>query len=97
MLLDGLVPDTGLKSVTVNALEDEGAGTSQNWSITAYAICAPKVAGLQRVAVTGPSSSTSSKVVTADCPVGKSVIGMDGTINSPNGQVVLDACSPTSP
>ena len=94
VILDGLVPGTGLKSVTVNALEDEGAGTSQNWSITAYAICAPKVAGLQRVAVTGPSDSTSSKLATADCPVGKSVIGVYGTINSPNGQVVLDSLFP---
>ena len=29
--------------------------------------------------------------MTAPCPGGKSVIGMGGTINSPNGQVVLDA------
>ena len=94
VILDGLVPGTGLQSVTVNALEDEGAGTSLNWSITAYAICAPKAAGLQRVAVTGSSDSTSSKIATADCPVGKSVIGVYGTINSPNGQVVLDSLFP---
>lgn len=93
ILIDGLLPDTGLKSVTVNALEDESPGTSRNWSITAYAICAPKAAGLQRVVVAGTPSS-SAKVVVATCPTGKSVVGMAGTINSPNGQVVLDSLFP---
>ena len=91
VILDGVVPDTGRKSVTVNALEDEGAGTSQNWSITAYAICAPKVAGQQRVAVAGTSSSASTRIATVNCPTGKSVVGTYGAINSPNGQVVLDS------
>ena len=94
VLLDGILPNQGLSNVTVNALEDEGAGTSANWSVTAYAICAPNMPGLQRIAATGPSDSTSPKIVAASCPVGKSVIGMGGTINSPNGQVALDALFP---
>ena len=94
VILDGLMPNPGLTAVAVNALEDEGAGTAQSWSVTAYAICADPVAGLQRIVITGQSSSTGNRVVSAPCPSGKSVIGMGGTINSPNGQVVLDALFP---
>ena len=60
VLLDGQVPNPGLTAVTVNALEDE-TGTSATWSIKAYAICADLIAGLQRVAVTGPTDSTAPK------------------------------------
>ena len=90
MLLDGQLPNSALTSVTANAVEDE-TGTSANWSITAHAICANIVPGLQRVAVTGPSNSASNRLVAAPCPTGKSVIGMGGTIN---GQGVLDALFP---
>ena len=90
VLLDGQLPNPGLTAVTVNALEDE-TGTSASWSVKAYAICSDLIAGLQRVAVTGAIDSTASKVAIAPCPGGKSVIGLGGTINSPNGQVVLDA------
>ena len=52
------------------------------------------IAGLQRVAVAGASNSDVSRLVSAPCPAGKSVISMGGTINSANGQVVLDAVFP---
>ncbi len=93
VLLDGQLPNPGLTAVTVNALEDE-TGTSATWSIKAHAICADPIPGLQRVLVTGATDSVANKVVTAPCPAGKSVIGLGGTINSPNGQVVLDAVFP---
>ena len=90
VLLDGQFPNPGLTAVTVNALEDE-TGTSGTWSLKAYAICANLITGLQRVAVTGATDSAAPKVATATCPGGKAVIGLGGSINSPNGQVVLDA------
>ena len=65
-----------------------------NWSVTAYAICSTVIAGLQRVAVAGAPNSDPSSVVSAPCPAGKAVIGLGGTINSANGQVVLDAVFP---
>ena len=90
VLLDGQLPNAKLNSVTANAVEDE-TGTAANWSITAYAICANIVTGLQRVAVTGGVDSASNRIATAPCPTGKSAIGMGGTIN---GQGVLDALFP---
>ena len=55
-----MLPNPGLTAVTANALEDE-TGTSTNWSLKAYAICANLIAGLQRVAVTGATDSTAPK------------------------------------
>ena len=52
VLLDGQLPDAALTAVRANAVEDE-TGTASSWRITAYAICADPVPGLQRVVVTG--------------------------------------------
>ncbi len=90
VLLEDITPNSGLTAVTVKAVEDE-SGTSGNWSVIAYAICAQPVAGLERVSLTSDVDSTAPKVVEAECPLGKQVVGMAGNINSPNGQVVLDA------
>jgi hypothetical protein len=91
VLLDGLRPNDA--SVTLNALEDE-TGNTANWSLTAYAICANPVAGLQRVSATSASDSSGSRVSQVSCPVGKQVVGGGGEINSANGQVVADAFFP---
>ena len=95
VLLDGQLPNATPTAVTVNALEDE-TGAAVNWSVSAYAICSTVIAGLQRVAFAGTSNSDASRLVSAHCPAGKSVIGLGGTINSANGQVVLDAVFPDS-
>ena len=91
VLLDGQLPNAQLTSVTANAVEDE-TGTSAAWSVTAYAICAKAVTGLQRVAVASAVDSSSNRLAAAPCPTGKSVIGMGGTIN---GQGYSTRCSPT--
>ena len=93
ILLDGLRPNSTLTNVTLNAREDE-TGNTANWSLTAYAICANPVAGLQRLSATGPSDSANSKVNPLNCPAGKQVVGGGGEINSANGQVVADALFP---
>jgi hypothetical protein len=95
VLLDGQLPNDARTAVTVNAREDQ-SGTAADWSLTAYAICAAPQVGLERVRVTGASDSTAHKLVTAPCPAGTSVVGVGGTINSPNGQVVLDGLYPDS-
>jgi hypothetical protein len=94
LLLDGLRPESNLAAVTVVAMED-GSGTAGAWTVTAYAVCAGPVKGLQRTATTSGADSSSSKVNFAPCPSGKVLIGMGGDINSANGQVVLDAVFPS--
>jgi hypothetical protein len=93
VLLDEVRPNSTLTGAVVNALEDE-TGNPQNWSLTAYAICANPVAGLQRMSAQSAVDSSISKVKEVSCPAGKQVTGGGGDINSPNGQVVLDALFP---
>jgi hypothetical protein len=93
VLLDGLLPDAGLTQATVNALEDE-TGNAGSWTLTAYAICSNPVAGLERVSVSDPLSSPASRIVVAPCPPGKALLSANGTIDSANGQIVLDAMFP---
>jgi hypothetical protein len=93
VLLEDLTPVAGLASATVKAVEDEN-GNSGNWSLTAYAICANPIAGLVRVSNTSANDSSNPKLFNASCPAGKQVVGTGGNINTPNGQIVLDAVFP---
>ena len=90
LLLDGIKPDSGLTTVTVNAYEDQ-TGTAASWTVTAHAICANPVAGLQRLFATSAASSSQNRVQTKPCPAGRQLLGIAGEINSSNAQVVLDA------
>ena len=63
VLIDSIVPSADLKSVTVGATE-AGTGTSADWYVQAFAICAYAPPGLQRVSATSPLNS-SNKSVTA--------------------------------
>jgi hypothetical protein len=89
VILDDLRPNAALTSVTANALEDE-TGNSINWSLTAYAVCANAVAGLERVSETSALDSANQKVLFPACPNGKVPTGLGADVNSFNGQVLLD-------
>jgi hypothetical protein len=89
VILDDLRPNAALTSVTANALEDE-TGNSINWSLTAYAVCANPIAGLERVSETSPLDSANEKGLFPACPNGKVPTGLGADINSFNGQVLLD-------
>ena len=90
VLFDDITPNSALTSVSVSAVEDED-GYAGNWSVTAYAICSAPIAGLVRSVVTSALDSSVSKVIQAPCPAGKQVLGGGGTMDSPNGQIILDA------
>jgi hypothetical protein len=89
VILDDLRPNAALTSVTANALEDE-TGNPINWSLTAYAVCANPIAGLERISETSPLDSASPKVLFPSCPNGKVPTGIGADINTFNGQVMLD-------
>ena len=55
---------------------------------------AEAVPGLQRTTKTSVSNSSTSKTVTARCPVGKRVLGGGGTVTGGRGQVVLERLEP---
>jgi hypothetical protein len=93
--VDDLRPDTGLTSVTVQALEDQN-GQPGPWNITAYAICASAPTGLERVTATSGLDSTGNKFANAACPAGKTLIGAGSDINAGTGQVQQTAIVPNS-
>ena len=55
---------------------------------------AEAVPGLQRITKVSVSDSSTSKTVTANCPVGKRVLGGGGTVTGGRGQVVLERLEP---
>jgi hypothetical protein len=88
VLMDGLVPNPALTFVTVRASEDEN-GFAQDWSLTAYAICANPPPGLQLVSATSPADPDFASV-TATCPAGKNLLGTGGEIFGSKAKVIDD-------
>ena len=88
VLFDDIRPNAGLTAVTVQALEDE-TGYSGPWSVTAYAVCADAIAGLERVATTSALDSGADKVLFPSCPAGKLATGLGADINAGTGQVLF--------
>ena len=96
VVLDDIAPNAGLTAVTAFGAED-GNGTSNNWTIRAFAVCANPVAGLQRVATTSASSSAGTgKLQSAACPTGKDLLGVGGELTGGAGQVVIDELNPAA-
>jgi hypothetical protein len=95
VVIDGIKPGIDLENVTVNAFED-GTGTTASWSLTAYAICADAVPGLERQVRTTATDAEWFKLHDAPCASGKALVGVAGEINGGGGQVVMDALRPAS-
>jgi hypothetical protein len=87
-------PNATLTAASVTAQEDE-LGTTDGWRVWAQAVCADRLAGMERVGATSVGGSASSKEVTATCPAGKRVVGMGGDIRRAHGEVVITALAPT--
>ena len=88
VLIDSIRPDATLSSVTLHAGEDE-AGTTANWYLQAFVICANAPVGLELVTATSLANSV-TKSVTATCPAGKRLLGNGARITGAPGQVLLD-------
>ena len=84
--IDDMRPNPGLTAVTVQALEDQ-TGQAGPWNVTAYAICANPLAGLERVSATSSLDSGPNRSATATCSPGKTLIGTGSDINAGTGQV----------
>jgi hypothetical protein len=75
VVLQIIFPDAGLDWVSTNAYEDE-TGYVGSWEVTAYAVCANPLLGLQRV--TGVETIEDSHVAAAECPPGYELLGLGG-------------------
>jgi hypothetical protein len=88
VVMEDIVPSADLKTVTVRGVEMPGS-TDNDWSVTAYAICANTPAGLQRVSFPTAASSTSHQSVGGSCPAGKALYGTGVEVVAGNGNVLL--------
>ncbi len=89
VLLTGLRPDHHTPTgVLASAREDE-TGTPASWTVTAYAICADRVAGLRLNFNTYEVNSDSPKLAAGLCGINEQPLGGGFDINSPGGEVGL--------
>jgi hypothetical protein len=70
-------------------------GTSEAWSVRAYAVCVNPRIGLVRVESTSSETSVATSL-DFPCPEAKTVIGVGAAINGGRGRVSLTALSPVS-
>jgi hypothetical protein len=77
VVLQLIVPNNNLDWVAANAYEDE-TGYHGNWQLTAYAVCANSLLGLELVVGTSPVAEGSNTFADVDCPDGKELLGLGG-------------------
>jgi hypothetical protein len=80
---------TSSTRLTVWAYED-GTGYGSNWSVTAFAVCAPAPAGLEIVSEESTGTSDDTAALGAFCPNGKITLGGGGQVDGGGGQVIID-------
>jgi hypothetical protein len=69
--------------------QETATGTTDNWALDAYAMCADPLPGQHIVAAWTTPSSASVQLAQAHCPAGEVVIGSGGYTNGVGGQVGL--------
>jgi hypothetical protein len=78
--IDEIAPSAALDQVTVTASEDQD-GTSESWSVRAYAVCSLAPSGLVRVTAVTPNGWDGTSVI-ARCPSGKRLLGLGGGVSA---------------
>ncbi|MFS8095719.1 hypothetical protein LFM09_01145 [Lentzea alba] len=92
VLVDELLP--GTNQVFTKAFEGK-AGTSKNWFLDAYAVCAFQPVGWEIVNKPGPIHSL-SKSTSRTCPAGKKLLGPMFDLTDSLGQAHMMAMLPNS-
>ena len=88
-----LVSLVGLTGFRATATEDDN-GHAGAWSVTAYALCGPKLPGWQVVWSTSPSTSNPWNSASVNCPAGKKVISAGAEVSHGDDDVVLQIIFP---
>jgi hypothetical protein len=94
IVLDDVTPNGTLKTVTATAYQTTFSGASPNWSVRAYAVCAP-VLGLMRI-VAQKTTSNLIDSATAVCPPGRRLLGGGADVTGGAGAAFLRGSSPDS-
>jgi hypothetical protein len=91
-----LRPEPGSLRDAFLAAASETTPYNGDWSVTAVAVCADPLPGLQYVYSETGIDSNSFKSNVATCPAGTKVIGAGGAVNIGRGRVVLDEITPAT-
>jgi hypothetical protein len=73
---------------------EDSDGTTQQWILTVYAICADPVVSLQRVYSWGAMENTDTRYELLTCPAGTSVLSAGGHIFDSTGEVSFTTLTP---
>jgi hypothetical protein len=95
VLVDGIKPASNLTSVTVSGREDSD-GTSNSWSVRAYAICGSFPGLTLAPPATSAITTASKSITTMPCPDGTRLVGTGGELLGGGGHVVLHRIRPNS-
>jgi hypothetical protein len=89
--LEALYPNPdGLEQTVVSAHRRPNFSNSNSWRVTAHAICANPLPGLQRVTMSSPFQSTGAAFTSVSCPDGKVLLSAGGDLSSgTSGQVTI--------
>ena len=91
-IMDDLLP-LNASQVRVRGVED--LNLANNWSVTAFAICANPLPGQVRVVATSPVNAV-NKSVTATCPAGRRLTGTGADIAGGGNDVLISAITPNA-
>lgn len=86
IVVDDLIPSAS--SVRVSATEDQD-GTTANWKVTALAVCADPLPGLEIVTATSRFGQSALSGASAVCPSNKRVVGTGADLINGAGQISL--------
>lgn len=92
VLVTQAYPDGVNNRYTVGAWEDE-ARTPESWTVTAYAICASPLPGLEYISTPWYDNISGTWAL---CSSGKKLVGMGGQISNSNGEVALVGLFPAT-
>jgi hypothetical protein len=95
--IDRIVPDAGLSTVTAHAVEDLD-GTTQNWRLSAFVVCAAPPAGLElrRGSLTVPDGHNTTATTVATCSPGKKALGSFGEVVGGGSATIMNRLAPLS-
>jgi hypothetical protein len=103
LALTALVPTDqfdGVRDAYIATAAETTPGTTNDWYVQAYAMCAPLPGAHIVNSPSSPSTAAAVKRTTVGCPSGERVLGSGGSINiavADQGQVVLQVARPSGP
>jgi hypothetical protein len=93
--IDDLIPNLTKNSVSTFGIHEPNASLNSTWSITAHALCADPVEGLELRTLQSDALSSNHGVVVA-CSAGKKLLGLGGEVTNGLGSVVMDDLTPSA-